>query len=365
MAANGFILCFSLYSEDIKDRYNLSQTQLSILTGAFTVANCMTYIAGLFFEKFGSFITYLLYMVLGTASSGLIYLSTFYEQFHHNQFWLLVMYFIILGYVLGAMYITTIAINIKKIHHKHSGFVIGVSSASWYLFFVLNSFICNYSDICEIRKIFGAVTLIMFLSNIVIALLEKCDKLDLISIDDRNIPLVNQCEENYSENSEDHSGEEATNQFGMNVFFTGSYQLMLWSFAFTWSVAFAVIFSVKTFVLSLKIDFSLFTLDTIGALLMLVSNLVMPALSDLLLERIIPRTIWCLIFVTMQTVFTFFSVWYGSMLSIFITYILVMFLSNATNMSIIPAIINDFFGAKHFSRNYGFIFMLGDCSIWQ
>merc|ERR1712168_903375 len=182
---------------------------------------------------------------------------------------------------------------------------------------------------------------------------------DLISIDDRNIPLVNQCEENYSENSEDHSGEEATNQFGMNVFFTGSYQLMLWSFAFTWSVAFAVIFSVKTFVLSLEIDFSLFTLDTIGALLMLVSNLVMPALSDLLLERIIPRTIWCLIFVTMQTVFTFFSVWYGSMLSIFITYILVMFLSNATNMSIIPAIINDFFGAKHFSRNYGFIFMLG------
>ena len=165
---------------------------------------------------------------------------------------------------------------------------------------------------------------------------------------------------------EDETANTWCDKLGISQFVLSSFQLITWAFFFGASVQFMYLINIGTYIHSYK-------MPGFGSYMTIVSPIcgaVFTFASGVVSDRTITctsRITYVLFGTGIQTLFFFLSINWGDNYYIFIITSLVVYSNNGIYWSIVPALVSEYFGIKHFTRNWGLLIMcnaflsLGTC----
>lgn len=151
--------------------------------------------------------------------------------------------------------------------------------------------------------------------------------------------------------------ESLADRIGWPLLAVLEFDLMTWGFICTCSIQLLYITNVTIYSASYSLKGMGGIMSIAGPVFGMIISFLSGWVSDYSVRHV-TRLIYVVISVLAQTLFFLVSIWYGHDIVVYIGTTLVVYASNGTLFSIIPALVSEYFGTRHFVRNWGTMLMI-------
>ena len=256
------------------------------------------------------------------------------------------------GFSSAVVTFVSTTINMYNFPKHHRGLIVGTCGAAMWIGAaiiaeIFNRFY-NISPVGDIFMLIGILMLIIYsLSSKLVRRLPSEDVDERHSLTQKTI-----------QPEESKQTESAAERYGINMLCVVDYQMILWGFTLAVSIQLTIVSNVT--VMGDSYGFTDYNglLTVAGPLLTCVTKIFMGWISDRT-KHCCPRMTYVLFMTILQTVVNFASIFAGNQLQLFMCEIFVTFMAIGTIFAVVPTVVSEYFGMRHFSRDYGLMLLTG------
>nr|XP_022335436.1 probable transporter MCH1 [Crassostrea virginica] len=362
MITSGSTYSFGAFTNAVKSHFNYTQTEVEFLSSMPNIGISFAFPAGIIIEKFGPRWSTLGGAVFSSLGYGLLYSTTFQQQFYHTRAWLQCVYFFVAGFGATFFYMTPLAINMGNYHPKHRGKVVGVMDASFSagpaIFAAIygTMFVKGHVTDEENQDLRGFYLLNIICSVAVGALALIFIKRITYDVDMEVTRIVNWDESSPILSSSEHIVQREIT--GLKLLKRFDFHYLSWACFVCAGLQIMFQNNLGTYLKSYGLESYTTLFTTLNPIAAIASKFVAGFLSDAIIHWV-PRSAVLLSFNLVQTVDLIVCVFFANSLTIFLITDIVIGFANGAVWCLTPTMISEFYGMNNFSRNWGFI-MLGN-----
>jgi len=361
MALVGSYLLMSIMSANMQMEYNLSQTAVEVIVGVGSACGNIGYPWGLVLEHMSERAAYMISMLMGSTCAFALYAGDFYIHYYGTNWWLLA---ILWGGVCSSFvisYLISTAVSLANFPRNQHGRVMGILAVVWSLgqaFFNWMYTITQQHHPPRIGMIFFVLGICIFLfKSLAIVFVHP------IPLDEEETRLIDDEKKvDGKEESKEEENEEAveswSDKLGLYLLSDLDFHLMLWGFVAGVSVQMMYISNVSTTCETLGLGIIDEAILPYAPIFGMAVTFITGFLSDVTLKYC-PRQSYMAGAAAMQTILFAVSCVYAENETMFKLTVLLVFGFNAIYYALAGTIISDYFGMKHFKRNWGITMMIG------
>jgi len=360
MALVGSYLLMSIMSTDMQEEFSLTQTAVEIIAGLGSATGNLGYPWGLLLEHMSERRAYLLAIVLGATCSFALYAGDFFISVYSANWWLIA---ILWGGVCSSFvisYLVTTAVSLGNFPRHQHGRVMGLLTVVWSLgqaFFDYLYTVCQQHHPPRVGTIFLVIGICTLLFKGMGAIFVHPIPLD--PEEEKNLLEVEKSEKSAEPEREPHDGSEKEgwlDALGLWLLCDLDFHLIVWGFMLGVSVQVMYISNVASIGKVLDLGMIDEKILPYAPLFGMAVSFTVGILSDLTLHKC-PRESYIAVAGGLQTLLFGVSTVYAENQAIFIATVLLIFGFNATYFGLTGTILGDYFGMKHFKRNWGIAMM--------
>ena len=251
--------------------------------------------------------------------------------------------------------LVSMTVNMDNFPPQHRGLIVGTIGASWWLGSAIIAAIYNtFFAHSPVGNFFLFMGILNFTVSALCAWLVR--PLPHAPGDDERKTLT---PENSAEDTQstDPETESFIEKCGMNMLCVLDFHIILWGFMFAGSVQLTFLPNVTT--ISDSYGFTEYNsiLTVVGPLCACACKFTFTCSSDYT-KAYFPRIIYVTALCLIQTLVTLASIFVGDNRAMFLSVAILVYSANGTFWGVLPAVVSEYFGMPHFSRNFGFMFLL-------
>ena len=144
-------------------------------------------------------------------------------------------------------------------------------------------------------------------------------------------------------------------RYGLDLLLLKDFYIITWAFLFAVSIQLTYIPNVTAFTASYSLTHLNYTLTIASPVCACLWKIVIGWISDRT-DRYFPRLIYVTAMTFIQLILSLLNIFIGDNHIIFILTIVLVYMSNGCFGSIIPTVMSEYFGVRHFCRNWGFAY---------
>ncbi|KAJ8319525.1 hypothetical protein KUTeg_002924 [Tegillarca granosa] len=308
---------------------------------------CFGVTGGYVFERYGAPVTSLSAMLLALAGLTLTWSTLSSVQFYSSNVWLQCIYFFISGQACSFMYMCTMTSNINNFPSRHRGKLIGVLdgcfSAGTALISLIYNVVFNTENEMYTKGDYLKDFYLFLLIAFVIAGILGTMFLRIIPNDEQ---------EEIDTRTLLSDSKKVEDITGFNLLSNLDFHCIFWSTVFGISLQLMFQNNLVTFLLSFGKEKHATLFTTASPVAIVFGKFFAGFISDVVLQRA-PRVSVLLFFSIIQSVLLLVFIFYLNNDIILFIGMLVIALSNGSIWCLIPIIISEYFGLKHFGVNWG------------
>ena len=251
------------------------------------------------------------------------------------------------------MYLVSTSVSVDNFPSRHAGLIVGLTGAFYWIGPSLFSLI-YIEQFAEdpIGNFFLCLALSVATENILSALFIR--HVPGKDSENENEPLL---EHNTAFVTDTDAPESWYEKTGFNHFLLASFQLLAWGFISGCAVENIFFLNIGTFAESYKFKGLGEGLPVIGPFIGGIFTFFGGYFSDRT-KKTTSRLAYVIVGTSVQTLFLFTLIWGGSNMYLFAFTVFVLYSNNGLFWSIIPTLVSDYFGLRHFTRNLGLNLMV-------
>jgi len=342
----------AIMSVDMQQEFRLSQTAVEVILGAGFVADNLGYPWGLLLEQISERTALLLAMLIGSIPALLLYAADYFSEFFADNWWMLAVLWASVCSSFIIAYLVCVSVTLSNFPRAYHGRVMGLLHATWWLGQGLFNYIYVLTedpDSPQVGRIFVILAVGIFVFK------------GLGAIYVRTVPL-GLLEQQLLELKEDEDDTEVmvkeswSDILGVELLWNLDFHLLAWGFICGSSVSIMYMVNVASICQALSLD----DLDEVilpyAPLSAMLVSFVIGFTSDVTLTRI-PRETYLAVTAAAQCFLFALMTFYSQSSAMFVASVFLVYSFNAGYFIITSAILGDYFGTRHFKRNYGIIRM--------
>lgn len=361
MTLVGSYLLMSIMSANMQMEYNLSQTAVELIVGVGSACGNIGYPWGLVLEHISERSAYMISMLMGSVCAFALYAGDFFIHYYGTNWWLLA---ILWGGVCSSFvisYLVATAVSLANFPPSQHGRVMATLAIVWSLgqaFFNWMYTVTQQHHPPRIGMIFFVLGICIFLFKGLAAVFVRVvpmDEEETRLIDDEN---KLESKEEAKEEEKDVAAESWADKLGLYLLCDLDFHLILWGFVCGAGVQMMYISNVSSTCQTLGLGIIDEAILPYAPILGMAVNFFVGFMSDFTLKYC-PRQSYMTVAAGLQTILFAVSALYADSAAMFKTTVLLVFGFNAIYYALAGTIISDYFGLKHFKRNWGITLMMG------
>jgi len=319
------------------------------------------------YERLGSTRTFILTAILGAVGAFLIYTTGFQVEFYSRSWYLIAVYVFIFGLCTLFMGLIPTTICMNNYSQRHRGLIVGLTGAFWWLgasFFSLIYNKCFKHMDNSVANFFLLLTICVVIANVVSAFLVcpiPSGDTELAELVEPNTESTNDLHELSTANQDSTEAENSETwqeKYGFDLLKQPEFHILSWGFWLVGSTGISYQSNLTIMSASYGVSRVDSWLTVTCPLIAGISKFIIGFASDKTKSCGYDRVIYIIVPSLVQFLLLTISAFHGDAESTFVTTTYVIYVTNALFFVITPTLVSEYFGMKHFARNWGFMFLI-------
>ena len=142
-------------------------------------------------------------------------------------------------------------------------------------------------------------------------------------------------------------------RYGLDMLYMADFHILILAFLSAASIQLTYIPNLTTFTASYDLTHYNHALTVAGPVCACVWKFLVASISDHT-KKYFPRLMYVIVMTFIQLILSLLNIFIGDNNILFILTMILVYMSNGCFWSIIPTVVSEYFGVRHFSRNWGF-----------
>ena len=250
------------------------------------------------------------------------------------------------------LFLVSVTVNLDNFPRRHRGLIMGLTGAAWWLGSAVIAAIFNS---CYSHTPVGDFFLMVAILNLILCGLSAWLVRPLPALPEDNSEWQSLTPGEDQDPTEPKPQLSMAERYGLDMLYLADFHILTWAFLFAASIQLTYIPNVTAFTASYGLTHYNYALTVASPVCACVWKFFTGWISDHT-KKYFPRLMYVILMTFMQLLLSLLSIFFGDNDILFIMTIVLVYMSNGCFWSIIPTIISEYFGMRHFSRNWGFEF---------
>lgn len=263
------------------------------------------------------------------------------------------LYFFVSGVSTLFMFLVPLTVNMFNFSPRYRGLIVGTTGASWWLGSAINSAIYNAlfqgGNVCGYFLLLAILTVVI--NVLCVWLVVPVDPTPEEATEWQSLVPDTVMKSSDSDTEEDSFSD----RYGFNLLWNPEFHLVTWGFLLGGCIQLSYIPNVTAMSNSYHLSYLDNVLTVASPVCACLVKFLAGSLSDKS-KSCCPRLTYAVVMVLAQFILLTASIFHGDNETLFVTTTIFMYMVNGTYWAIIPTVLSEYFGMRHFCRNWGFEF---------